>query len=206
MMGEGRERLEISPCPDRILDDLGGAFSMGAIGGALWFSVKGFRNSPKGRRFRGAWELLWLRSPALGGSFAAWGGIYATYDCVFMHLRNKEDPYNSIASGGATGATLAFRAGPRQMAIQGLVGAAFLMFIEGLGILISKQFSRQAQQQDFTNLLGYGGKATTSLSPLPRPEELPDISGMLVERDSFDESDHDIVLEDDISERFEDDF
>ena len=39
---------ERDPCPHRILDDIGGAFSMGAIGGGLWHSVKGARNAAKG--------------------------------------------------------------------------------------------------------------------------------------------------------------
>lgn len=36
------------PCPWRILDDAGGAFLMGAIGGGIFHSIKGFRNAPVG--------------------------------------------------------------------------------------------------------------------------------------------------------------
>lgn len=32
--------------PWRIVDDCGGAFTMGAIGGAVFQSIKGFRNAP----------------------------------------------------------------------------------------------------------------------------------------------------------------
>lgn len=32
--------------PWRIVDDCGGAFTMGAIGGGIFQSVKGFRNAP----------------------------------------------------------------------------------------------------------------------------------------------------------------
>jgi len=32
--------------PWRIVDDCGGAFTMGAIGGGIFQAVKGFRNSP----------------------------------------------------------------------------------------------------------------------------------------------------------------
>lgn len=41
------------PCPMRILEDLGGAFAMGLIGGGIFQGVKGFRNAPTGfnRRF-----------------------------------------------------------------------------------------------------------------------------------------------------------
>ena len=45
------------PCPDRILDDLGGAFSMGAVGGGLFHSVKQMWWSPRGHKFRSAFEV-----------------------------------------------------------------------------------------------------------------------------------------------------
>lgn len=35
------------PCPWVILNDSGGAFSMGAIGGTIWHGIKGSRNSPR---------------------------------------------------------------------------------------------------------------------------------------------------------------
>ena len=38
------------PCPYVILNDLGGAFAMGGIGGSIWHGVKGARNAPKGQR------------------------------------------------------------------------------------------------------------------------------------------------------------
>lgn len=41
------------PWPNRILDDIGGAFGMGAVGGGLWHLLKGMKNSPSGARFRG---------------------------------------------------------------------------------------------------------------------------------------------------------
>lgn len=30
-----------------ILNDFGGAFSMGAVGGGIWYGIKGARNSPR---------------------------------------------------------------------------------------------------------------------------------------------------------------
>ena len=41
----------------RILDDVGGAFGMGAVGGGLWHLFKGMKNSPSGSRFRGGIEV-----------------------------------------------------------------------------------------------------------------------------------------------------
>lgn len=47
------EEFGREPCPTRILEDLGGAFAMGLIGGGIFQGIKGFRNAPTGfnRRF-----------------------------------------------------------------------------------------------------------------------------------------------------------
>jgi hypothetical protein len=45
------------PCPDRILDDLGSAFSMGAIGGGLFHASKQMIWGPRGHKFRSALEV-----------------------------------------------------------------------------------------------------------------------------------------------------
>jgi hypothetical protein len=37
--------------PWRIVDDCGGAFALGAIGGTLFHSIKGFRHAPSVRFF-----------------------------------------------------------------------------------------------------------------------------------------------------------
>merc|ERR1712134_29828 len=60
------------PCPHRILDDCGSAFGMGAVGGGVWYLVKGLKNSPPGARMKGALEAIRRESPRLGGSFAVW--------------------------------------------------------------------------------------------------------------------------------------
>ena len=59
---EGRE-----PCPYRIVDDVGGAFCMGSIGGGIWHYFKGVRNAPKGERLRGGISSVKARAPIVGG-------------------------------------------------------------------------------------------------------------------------------------------
>lgn len=51
------------------------------------------------------------RSPVIAGNFAIWGGMFSTIDCTLVHFRKKEDPWNSIISGAATGGILAARNG-----------------------------------------------------------------------------------------------
>lgn len=42
------EEYAREPCPYRIVDDCGGAFAMGCIGGGVFQAIKGFRNAPSG--------------------------------------------------------------------------------------------------------------------------------------------------------------
>eukprot|EP00951_Prasinocladus_malaysianus_P010519 scaffold77205_cov36-Prasinocladus_malaysianus.AAC.1 len=78
------------PCPDRILDDVGGAFGMGAVGGGLYHLFVGAKNSPSGYRMRGGLEAVRREAPRIGGSFAVWGGLFSTFDCTLVALRRKE--------------------------------------------------------------------------------------------------------------------
>lgn len=153
--------MEQAPCPSRILDDIGGAFSMGAIGGGVWYAIKGMRTSPRGQKFIGSVHLVKLRSPVLAGNFGIWGALFSTYDCTFLHLRGKEDPFNAILSGFFTGGTLAIRAGWRTMLTQATVGGVFLGIIEGAGILISKYMAQRQMQasSDFSQYTPYESSA-----------------------------------------------
>ncbi|KAH6648187.1 mitochondrial import inner membrane translocase subunit tim-17 [Truncatella angustata] len=122
------------PCPYVILNDFGGAFSMGAIGGTIWHGIKGFRNSPYGERRIGAITAIKARAPVLGGNFGVWGGLFSTFDCAVKGVRRKEDPWNAIIAGFFTGGSLAIRGGYKA-ARNGAIGCAVLLaVIEGVGI------------------------------------------------------------------------
>ncbi len=103
--------MEQAPCPDRFLDDCGGAFAMGCMGGSAWHGVKGARNAPRGwaNRFWGMTDGIRTRAPVLGGQFAVWGTTFAAFDCSITHLRGKEDWKNSVLAGAATSGMLAVR-------------------------------------------------------------------------------------------------
>ena len=129
------------PCPWRIVDDIGGAFCMGAIGGGIFHTIKGSINAPSGARINGSLNAMSARAPILGGGFAVWGGLFACCDCSLTALRQKEDPWNSIISGAATGGVLAARAGPKAIAQAAVVGGTLLALIEGMGIMFTKMMS-----------------------------------------------------------------
>ncbi|PIO38095.1 hypothetical protein AB205_0123880 [Aquarana catesbeiana] len=123
-------RLKIDR-PWRIVDDCGGAFTMGIIGGGVFQAIKGFRNAPVGmrHRFRGSVSAVKIRAPQIGGSFAVWGGLFSTIDCSLVRVRGKEDPWNSITSGALTGAILASRS---------------------VGILLTRYTAPQFQNREYT--------------------------------------------------------
>jgi len=135
---------ERDPCPHRILDDVGGAFSMGAIGGGVWHSIRGARNSPRGERLLGSVTAVKARVPVIGGNFAVWGGLFSSFDCSLVAIRKKEDPWNSIFSGAATGGVLAARGGWRAAGRSAAVGGVLLAMIEGLQIFLTKMMAEPA--------------------------------------------------------------
>ncbi|XP_015257881.1 PREDICTED: mitochondrial import inner membrane translocase subunit Tim17-A [Cyprinodon variegatus] len=139
------EEYAREPCPWRIVDDCGGAFTMGAIGGGIFQAVKGFRNAPSGmsHRMKGSLTAIKTRAPQLGGSFAVWGGLFSMIDCGLVKVRGKEDPWNSITSGAMTGAILAARNGPVAMVGSAAMGGILLALIEGAGILLTRFASTQ---------------------------------------------------------------
>lgn len=122
---------------------------MGTIGGSVFQSIKGFRNSPTGfnKRLAGSWVAIKTRAPIIGGGFAVWGGLFSTIDCTLIHFRQKEDPYNSIASGALTGAILAARKGVGSMAGSALIGGLLLAMIEGVGIMFTRMNAPSYHQQ-----------------------------------------------------------
>eukprot|EP00892_Ulva_mutabilis_P012574 jgi/Ulvmu1/968/UM102_0051.1 len=124
------------PCPDRILDDLGGAFSMGAVGGGLFHACKQLVWGPERYKFRSAFEAIRRESPRMGGSFAVWGGLFASFDCSLVYLRQKEDHWNSIASGALTGGFLSARMGPNAALRSAVFGGVILAAIEGLSLML----------------------------------------------------------------------
>ncbi|SPQ23325.1 182d7603-60f1-4848-a7d6-a5bfb3b61821 [Thermothielavioides terrestris] len=138
------------PCPWVILNDFGGAFCMGAVGGTIWHGVKGFRNSPYGERRLGAITAIKMRAPVLGGNFGVWGGMFSTFDCAVKGIRKKEDAYNAIArsptiAGFFTGGCLAIRGGYKAARNGAISCAILLAVIEGVGIGFQKMFAGQTK-------------------------------------------------------------
>lgn len=68
--------------PYVILNDFGGAFSMGVIGGGIWHGIKGARNSPKvGHRYPSMFHTVDRRSPATLHSWDMRGPLNTDLTC-----------------------------------------------------------------------------------------------------------------------------
>lgn len=164
MSARHSDRVDREPCPWRIVDDAGGAFLFGLGGGTIWHFCGGVRNAPSGQRLTQAVSRVRARVPLLGGSFAVWGTIFSSCDCTLTYFRQKEDPWNAILSGAATGGILAARAGLKAAGRSALVGGVILAAIEGLGIVMSRVISPSLEQQEMQ-----AGKPVDTLLPPPDP-------------------------------------
>lgn len=152
----GRRDLNREPCPDRILDDMGGAFGMGALGGFLWHFAKGWRNSPKYEKFNGAMFSGSLKSPAVGSAFATWGGIFCAFDCTLAYARGgKEDSWNPVLAGAATGGVLSMRSGWKSCARNAAVGGVLLGIIEVVQIMFLRGAPSMTPRKQFQQMKEY---------------------------------------------------
>ncbi|XP_021894929.1 mitochondrial import inner membrane translocase subunit TIM17-2-like [Carica papaya] len=165
----GTPETSREPCPDRILDDVGGAFGMGAVGGSAFNFLKGVSNTPKGEKFFGGVQAVRMNAPRVGGSFAVWGGLFSTFDCSMVYLRQKEDPWNSIIAGAATGGFLQLRQGLGASARSAVFGGVLLALIEGAGIMLNKVLSAQQNMPIMIEEPG-GGMPGASGIPMGLPD------------------------------------
>eukprot|EP00811_Abedinium_folium_P006292 NODE_15791_length_1030_cov_5.820598.p1 GENE.NODE_15791_length_1030_cov_5.820598~~NODE_15791_length_1030_cov_5.820598.p1 ORF type:complete len:164 (-),score=50.31 NODE_15791_length_1030_cov_5.820598:434-925(-) len=134
------------PCPDRIVEDMGGAYGMGAVGGFFWHFVKGARNSPSGDRLTGALYHVRTRAPILGGNFAVWGGTFSSFDCALQFARRRDDHWNAIASGFLTGGVLASRGGWKAAGKNAVVGGVLLAIIEGMAAMLTRYTTKSPRE------------------------------------------------------------
>ncbi|XP_076243945.1 mitochondrial import inner membrane translocase subunit Tim17-A [Calliopsis andreniformis] len=170
------------PCPWRIMDDCGGAFTMGTVCGSLFQSATGFRNAPSGlqRRLIGGITAVKNRVPQIAGNFAVWGGLFSAIECTLIRCRSKDDPWNSILSGALTGGVLAARTGIPSMIGSATVGGIFLALFEGFGIMATRlhadSFAQHMQMYEMENLpefQGLSGKTRIGFSGAPVSSDAP---------------------------------
>ncbi|BFF90076.1 probable mitochondrial import inner membrane translocase subunit Tim17 1 [Drosophila madeirensis] len=152
--------MEREPCPFRLLEDCGGAFTMGALASGVFQAIKGFRDAPSGLDYRlaGSMAAVRARSGRVGGRFASYAATFSSIDCALVYCRKREDAWNSVISGAATGAILAARQGLNGMMGSALVYGVIMGLIEGTNILMGQHSA---------------GKFQPTPKPLDRTSEIP---------------------------------
>ncbi|MCL7026578.1 hypothetical protein MKW94_002491 [Papaver nudicaule] len=179
----GTPETSREPCPDRILDDIGGAFGMGAVGGSAFHFLKGIYNSPKGERFVGGTQAVRMNAPRVGGSFAVWGGLFSAFDCTMVYVRQKEDPWNSIFAGAATGGFLQMRQGLGPASRSALFGGVLLAMIEGAGILLNRVMSPPVNMPMDEGMMPQGMPPGFPMGQLPGQQQ-PQMGGAMSVEDT----------------------
>lgn len=88
-----------------------------------------------------------LRAPMTAGGFGMWCMTFSAFDCTFAKLRKKEDPWNAILSGVATGAVTSARQGWKGMCMSAIMGGIMLSLFEGIGVFLSRQGAEHTRPQ-----------------------------------------------------------
>jgi len=132
--GQTRSDFTRDPCPWRLVEDMGGAYSLGLCGGTVFHGGKSlFR-----REWRKVPRMVRQNAPKTGAAFAIWGFSFSLCDCTLIALRKKEDMLNSVIAGGTTGFVLAARQGMAVATVSGAIGALLLGLIEGGSLLMNR--------------------------------------------------------------------
>ena len=66
-----------------------------------------------------------------------WGGCFSSMDCLLMHYRQQDDPWNAVAAGFVTGGILQIRSGPQSAFKNACIGGVMLALIEGVGVAMN---------------------------------------------------------------------
>jgi import inner membrane translocase subunit TIM17 len=82
-----------------------------------------------------------------------------------VYLRQKEDPWNSIAAGAATGGFLQLRAGARSAARSAIFGGVLLGLIEGAGIMLNRMMANMAQPPPMEEIPQIAGAPSGTVLP-----------------------------------------
>ncbi|KAH7445941.1 hypothetical protein KP509_01G029800 [Ceratopteris richardii] len=131
------------------------------------------KNSPNGERLLGGAQAVRMNAPRVGGSFAVWGGLFSVFDCSMVYVRQKEDPWNSIFAGAATGGFLQMRHGMRAASRSAAFGGILLALIEGAGLMINRVLANMAQMPPPPLEQPMGLPAGAALPNMPTGVSLP---------------------------------
>ena len=113
-------------CPHRIIDDLGSGFALGTTLGSIWYYIKGSYYAPKRQKIFGGIDLIRKRAPLLGGNFATWMGLFGFFQCLLVHVTEKDTHMNQAVAGALTGGLINIRGGWRYAMRGAISGGIFI--------------------------------------------------------------------------------
>jgi hypothetical protein len=121
-----------SAFPDRIYETTGTNFTLGTVGGGLFYLRKGFINAPRGERMINAVNVAKTRGVAIGGMLAMFGGLFSGAEYLMFALRRKEDKFTGPVCGALTAFLLSVRSGILPATISATVAGTMFAMIEAL--------------------------------------------------------------------------
>ncbi|CAI9778331.1 unnamed protein product [Fraxinus pennsylvanica] len=139
------------PWFDRLLDQTVDYFRFGIVGGSAFNMLKGMYNSPKGERLIRGLQAVRMNAPRFGSRCAAFGGLSSVLESSMIHVRQKDDPWNSILSDAAAAGLLKMRRcrglGPASRSA--LIFGSGMALLEGYLIVKNRV---QSPQPDFAEV------------------------------------------------------
>lgn len=123
---------EISDYRYRLIDYVGGGFSLSAVFGSAFHFASGFRNSPSGGRLVGGVRAVRTNVPPFAGRGGALlAGLWAVESAMCLARDRREDHWNTTVAGTATSGLAYAQRGTRAATLSSLLGAATFTGLAG---------------------------------------------------------------------------
>uniref|UniRef100_A0A6B2G8X8 Putative mitochondrial import inner membrane translocase subunit Tim17 4 (Trinotate prediction) n=1 Tax=Myxobolus squamalis TaxID=59785 RepID=A0A6B2G8X8_MYXSQ len=130
-----------TPCPNRIYEDTGVAFTIGAIGGVVFQLGQAIFTKYRSRTILKIGSKFRYRVPTTSGSFALWGLSFSSCECSLQKFGIKNQAASAIISGGLTGAILAAQRSRKSIFLGAFFGFLILSMIEMAIVFAEKTLS-----------------------------------------------------------------
>ncbi|RCV30828.1 hypothetical protein SEVIR_6G137600v4 [Setaria viridis] len=126
-----RPYVEISDYRYRLIDYVGDGFVLGASFGSAFHFIRGLRNSPDGGRLAGGVRAVRTNVPRVAGRGGACLALFWAVESATCLARRRDDLWNSIAAGAATGGLFNVHRGAPAATLFALLGAASFVGLAG---------------------------------------------------------------------------
>ncbi|KAF8697447.1 hypothetical protein HU200_036048 [Digitaria exilis] len=137
---------EISDYRYRLIDYVGGGFSLSAVFGSAYHFASGFRNSPSGGRLAGGVRAVRTKVPPFAGRGGALlAVIWAIESGMCLARGRREDHWNTIVAGTATCGLAYARRGAPAATLHALLGAATFAGVVGASLALDLYLYHQSR-------------------------------------------------------------